>query len=188
MDIKKIINDGGANMKKAAEWTQNEFSSLHTGKATPQMVENIQVFVESYGMTQRLKDMAAITTPDARSIVVQPFDKAVMEDIRKAIQAANVGINPVPQGNFLRCPVPELSGERRQELAKVAHRMAEEGRIRVRNARRDALEIAKKGNKDKVITDDDLKRVEKEIQALTDQWIKEIDKSLKTKENELTGN
>lgn len=175
-------------MKKAAEWTQNEFSSLHTGKATPQMVENIQVFVESYGMTQRLKDMAAITTPDARSIVVQPFDKAVMEDIRKAIQAANVGINPVPQGNFLRCPVPELSGERRQELAKVAHRMAEEGRIRVRNARRDALEIAKKGNKDKVITDDDLKRVEKEIQALTDQWIKEIDKSLKTKENELTGN
>lgn len=182
------MNDGGANMKKAAEWTQNEFSSLHTGKATPQMVENIQVFVESYGMTQRLKDMAAITTPDARSIVVQPFDKAVMEDIRKAIQAANVGINPVPQGNFLRCPVPELSGERRQELAKVAHRMAEEGRIRVRNARRDALEIAKKGNKDKAITDDDLKRVEKEIQALTDQWIKEIDKSLKTKENELTGN
>lgn len=188
MDIKKIINDGGVSMKKAAEWTQNEFSSLHTGKASPQMVENIQVFVESYGMTQRLKDMAAITTPDARSIVVQPFDKAVMEDIRKAIQAANVGINPVPQGNFLRCPVPELSGERRQELAKVAHRMAEEGRIRVRNARRDALEIAKKGNKDKTITDDDLKRIEKEIQTLTDQWTKEIDKSLKTKENELTGN
>jgi ribosome recycling factor len=188
MDIKKIINDGGVSMKKASEWTQNEFSSLHTGKASPQMVENIQVFVESYGMTQRLKDMAAITTPDARSIVVQPFDKAVMEDIRKAIQAANVGINPVPQGNFLRCPVPELSGERRQELAKVAHRMAEEGRIRVRNARRDALEIAKKGNKDKTITDDDLKRIEKEIQTLTDQWTKEIDKSLKTKENELTGN
>jgi ribosome recycling factor len=94
----------------------------------------------------------------------------------------------VPQGNFLRCPVPELSGERRQELAKVAHRMAEEGRIRVRNARRDALEIAKKGNKDKTITDDDLKRIEKEIQTLTDQWTKEIDKSLKTKENELTGN
>ena len=163
MDIKKIISDGSNSMKKAVEWTQNEFSSLHTGKASPQMVENIQVHIESYGMTQRLKDMAAITTPDARSIVVQPFDKAVMEDIRKAIQAANVGINPVPQGNFLRCPVPELSGERRQEMVKVAHRMAEEGRVRLRNSRRDALEIAKKGNKDKVVTDDDLKRIEKKF-------------------------
>ena len=175
-------------MKKAGEWTQNEFSSLHTGKASPQMVENIQVHIESYGMTQRLKDMAAITTPDARSIVVQPFDKAVMEDIRKAIQAANVGINPVPQGNFLRCPVPELSGDRRQEMVKVANRMAEEGRVRLRNARRDALEIAKKGNKDKVITDDDMKRVEKEIQLQTDNWAKEIDKAFKAKEADLTGN
>jgi ribosome recycling factor len=188
MDIKKIISDGSNSMKKAVEWTQNEFSSLHTGKASPQMVENIQVHIESYGMTQRLKDMAAITTPDARSIVVQPFDKAVMEDIRKAIQAANVGINPVPQGNFLRCPVPELSGERRQEMVKVAHRMAEEGRVRLRNSRRDALEIAKKGNKDKVVTDDDLKRIEKEIQTHTDNWSKEIDKALKAKESDLTGN
>lgn len=188
MDIKKIINDGALGMKKAIEWTVNEFNSLHTGKASPQMVENIQVHIESYGMTQRLKDMAAITTPDARSIVVQPFDKAVMEDIRKAIQSANIGINPVPQGNFLRCPVPELSGERRQEMAKVANRMAEEGRVRLRNARREALEVAKKGNKDKTVTDDDLKRVEKEIQTLTDNSSKEIDKALKTKEAELTGN
>ena len=188
MDIKKIISDGTLGMKKAVEWTVNEFSSLHTGKASPQMVENIQVHIESYGMTQRLKDMAAITTPDARSIVVQPFDKAVMDDIRKAIQSANIGINPVPQGNFLRCPVPELSGERRQEMVKVSHRMAEEGKVRLRNARRDALEIAKKGNKDKVVTDDDLKRIEKEIQTQTDNWAKEIDKALKTKESELTGN
>ncbi len=187
MDLKKTINDGAAHMKKAVDHTTHEFSTLHTGKATPSMVENIQVHVESYGMTQRLKDMAAITTPDARSIVVQPFDKATMEDIRKAIQAANVGINPVPQGNFLRCPIPELSGERRQELTKVAMRMAEEGKVRVRNARRDCLELLKKANKDKVITDDDLKRSEKEIQNLTDKSTADIDKHLQAKEAELKG-
>ena len=187
MDIKKALNDGALNMKKAVDHTSHEFSTLHTGKATPSMVENIQVHVESYGMTQRLKDMAAITTPDARSIVVQPFDKATMEDIRKAIQAANVGINPVPQGNFLRCPIPELSGERRLELAKVATRMAEEGKVRVRNARRDCLELLKKANKEKVITDDDLKRAEQEIQTLTDKHTAEIEKHLQAKDAELKG-
>ena len=187
MDIKKALNDGALNMKKAVDHTSHEFSTLHTGKATPSMVENIQVHVESYGMTQRLKDMAAITTPDARSIVVQPFDKATMEDIRKAIQGANVGINPVPQGNFLRCPIPELSGERRLELAKVATRMAEEGKVRVRNARRDCLELLKKANKEKVITDDDLKRAEKEIQTLTDKHTAEIEKHLQAKDAELKG-
>lgn len=187
MDIKRIIADGSANMKKAVDWTQHEFGTLHTGKASPIMVENIQVHVEAYGMTQRLKDMAAITTPDAQSIVVQPFDKAAMDDIRKAIQAANIGINPVPQGNFLRCPVPSLSGERRLELAKKATQLAEEGKIRVRNARRDALEILKKGNKDKVVTDDDLKRSEKDIQTNTDKHIADIEKHLKAKEAELKG-
>jgi ribosome recycling factor len=166
---------------------QQAAPALHTGKANPQMVENIQVHVEAYGMTQRLKDMAAITTPDAQSIVVQPFDKGAMDDIRKAIQSANIGINPVPQGNFLRCPVPSLSGERRLELAKRATQMAEEGKVRVRNARRDALESLKKAHKDKVITDDDLKRSEKEIQLHTDKFTADIEKHLKTKEADLKG-
>lgn len=187
MDTKKTIADGANHMAKAVEHTLREFGTLHTGKANPQMVENIQVHVEAYGMTQRLKDMAAITTPDATSIVVQPFDKAVMEDIRKAIQAANIGINPVPQGNFLRCPVPSLSGERRLELAKRATQMAEEGKVRVRNARRDALEALKKANKDKVITDDELKRAEKEIQLHTDKYSADIEKHLKAKEADLKG-
>ena len=187
MDIKKTINDGANGMKKAVDHTLHEFGTLHTGKASPAMVENIQVHVEAYGMTQRLKDMAAITTPDAQNIVVQPFDKAAMEDIRKAIQAANIGINPVPQGNFLRCPVPSLSGERRLELAKKATQMAEEGKVRVRNARRDALELLKKGNKDKTVTDDELKRSEKDVQANTDKFIAEIEKNLKAKEADLKG-
>ena len=187
MDIKKTIADGANNMSKAVEHTLREFGTLHTGKATPGMVENIQVHVEAYGLTQRLKDMAAITTPDAQSIVVQPFDKGAMDDIRKAIQAANIGINPVPQGNFLRCPVPSLSGERRLELAKKATQMAEEGKVRVRNARRDCLELLKKANKDKAITDDDLKRSEKDIQAHTDKFTADIEKHLKAKESDLKG-
>jgi len=187
MDIKKVIADGATAMKKAVDHTSHEFATLHTGKASPGMIENLQVHVEAYGMTQRLKDMAAITTPDAQNIVVQPFDKAAMEDIRKAIQAANIGINPVPQGNFLRCPVPSLSGERRLELAKKATQMAEEGKVRVRNARRDALELLKKGNKDKVVTDDELKRSEKDVQTNTDKFIAEIEKNLKAKEAELKG-
>lgn len=185
MDLKKIIADGTNSMKKAVEWTQHELATLHTGKASPSMVENINVHIESYGMSQRLKDMSAITTPDARSITVTPFDKAVMEDIRKAIQSANIGINPIPQGNFLRCPVPELTGERRVELAKVAHQRAEEGRVRIRNARRDCLESIKKAHKDKLITDDDLKRAEKEVQASTDAQGKEIDRIVKAKEIDL---
>jgi ribosome recycling factor len=185
MDLKKTIADGANSMKKAVEWTQSELATLHTGKASPSMVENINVHIESYGMSQRLKDMSAITTPDARSITVTPFDKAVMEDIRKAIQSANIGINPIPQGNFLRCPVPELTGERRVELAKVAHQRAEEGRVRIRNARRDCLESIKKAHKDKLITDDDLKRAEKEVQASTDAQGKEIDRIVKAKEVDL---
>ncbi len=187
MDIKKTINDGATGMKKAVDHTLHEFGTLHTGKASPTMVENIQVHVEAYGMTQRLKDMAAITTPDARSIVITPFDKGVMDDIRKAIQAANLGINPVPQGGFLRCPIPELSGERRLELTKVATRMAEEGKVRVRNARRDCLEALKKGHKDKLVTDDDLKRSEKEVQTHTDRHVADIEKHLDAKISELKG-
>jgi ribosome recycling factor len=184
MDLKKIIADGANAMKKAVDHTSHEFATLHTGKASPGMIENIQVHIEAYGMTQRLKDMAAITTPDAQTIVVQPFDKGVMDDIRKAILAANIGINPVPQGNFMRCPVPSLSGERRLELAT---QMAEEGKVRVRNARRDALEVLKKGNKDKLVTDDEMKRSEKEIQTHTDKFTADIEKNLKAKEADLKG-
>ena len=185
MDLKKTIADGAHSMKKAVDWTANELASLHTGKASPSMIESVNVHVEAYGMTQRLKDMAAITSPDARSILVTPFDKATTEDIRKAIQSAGIGINPVAQGGFLRCPVPELTGERRQEMTKVAHRMAEEGRVRVRNARRDCLEAVKKGHKDKLVTDDDLKRAEKEVQTHTDAAAKQVDALLKAKETDL---
>ncbi len=163
MDTKKVIADGNTTMKKAVDHTLHEFHTLNVGKAQPSMVENIMV--EIYGTVQPLKNAAAIMTPDARSIVIQPFDKGTSKDIVKAIQAANIGINPVDQGAIIRCPIPELTTQRRAELAKVAHKYAEEGKVRVRNARRDILEVLKKGQKDKVISEDDYTRAEKEVQA-----------------------
>lgn len=183
MDTKKVIADGAASMKKAFEHTLHEFSTLNTGKAQPSMVENIQA--EVYGSMQPIKNVAAIMTPDARTISIQPFDKGTSKDIVKAIQGANIGINPVDMGGVIRCPIPDLTTQRRAELAKVAQKYAEEGKVRIRNVRRDTLEVLKKGQKDKLISDDEFKRTEKEVQGHHDKFILDIDKALKQKENDL---
>lgn len=170
-------------MKKAVEHTLHEFSTLHTGKATPSMVEHISV--EVYGSQMKLNELAAITTPDSRTLVVQPWDKTTLSPIEKAIRAANIGLNPVSDGNILRCPIPELSKERRQELVKMSHTMAEDGRVGVRAARREGMDLLKKANKDKLITEDELKRSEKDIQTATDAATKDIGDHLASKEREL---
>jgi ribosome recycling factor len=183
MDPKKILAESRAAMTKAVEYTLHEFATLHTGKATPVMVESVQV--HAYGSAMRLKEVAAITTPDARTIQVQPWDKGLLRDIEKAIQSANLGFNPIVQGDIIRCPMPELSRERRQDLAKVAHTHAEEGRVRVRTVRREANDVLKKAKTAGVITEDDLKRSEKDVQVEHDKFIAEISKHLATKEAEL---
>jgi len=183
MDPKKILADARAAMAKAVDHTLHEFSALHTGKASPAMVEAIHV--DAYGSSMRLKEVAAITTPDARTIQIQPWDKGLMKEIEKAIQTAKLGFNPIVQGDVIRCPVPELSRERRQDLAKVAHTQAEEGRVRVRTARRDGFENVKKAKAAGAVSEDDLKRVEKEIQQDHDKQIAEIAKHLASKEAEL---
>jgi ribosome recycling factor len=183
MDLKKTITDTRAAMTKAVEFTLHEFSTLHTGKATPVMVESITV--DAYGSSMRLKEIAAITTPDPRTIQIQPWDKGLLRSIEKALQVAKLGFNPLVQGDIIRCPMPELSRERRQELAKVAHTHAEEGRIRVRTARRDSIEAIKKAKTAGAISEDDLKRSEKEIQVEHDKYIAEISKHLASKEAEL---
>ncbi len=170
-------------MNKAVEHTLSEFNSLHTGKASPSMVEGIQV--EAYGSSMRLKEVAAITTPDARTIQIQPWDKSVIKTVEKALQTSNLGINPAVDGGVIRLPLPELSRERRQELARVAQTMAEEGRVSIRHARREALEKLKAGQKQGEIPEDDLKRFEKEVQQITDRHIKEIDDHYEHKEKEL---
>jgi ribosome recycling factor len=178
-----VIIDMQARMKKALDHALHEFSSIHTGKASPAMVEG--VMVDAYGSQMRIKDCAAITTPDARLIQIQPWDKGLTKAIEKAIQMANIGLNPSVDGHLVRVPLPELSRERRQEFVKVANRMAEDGRVQVRNIRRDALDALKKAQKDGKISEDDLKRFEKDVQTFTDKTIKDIADHLAKKEKEL---
>jgi ribosome recycling factor len=177
------LTDAQARMKKAVDHTLHEFSTIHTGKASPSMVESVQV--EAYGSMMPLKGCAAITTPDPRMIQVQPWDKGLLRAIEKALQMANIGVNPIVDGTLIRLPFPELSKERRQEFVKAAQRLAEEGRVGVRHVRRDAMEAAKKLKKEGKISEDDEKRLEKDVQAATDKAIKDIDTSLAHKEKDL---
>lgn len=183
MNITAEIKKTEEAMKKAVEFTKRDFESIHTGKASPSMVENIMVDV--YGSSMRLKDVSAITTPDSNLIRVQPWDRGILKEIEKAILAANVGITPSVMGEAVRCPIPALSGERRAELAKVCRDMAEQGRVRIRTIRRDAMDAVKRSQKEGAITEDDLKHAEKEIQNLTDKKIEEINKAVEAKEAEL---
>jgi len=183
MSTNAVIEEMRQKMTRATEHTLSEFSALHTGKASPNMVENIMVDV--YGSSMRLRDIAAITTPDLRLIQVQPWDKGAVKPIEKALQQANLGINPSVDGNIIRLPLPELSGERRQEMVKVCQKMAEDGRVSVRHARREALDAFKKMEKESEITEDDYHRLEKEVQQETDRNIGQIDEHLDIKEKEL---
>jgi ribosome recycling factor len=174
-----LLTEANAKMKKALDHTLHEFSSIHTGKATPTMVEG--VMVEAYGSMMRLKECAAITTPDSRLIQIQPWDASLTKAIEKAIQAANLGFNPQIDGKIVRVPLPDMSRERRQEFVKTAHRLAEEGRVHVGNGRRDALEALKKAK----LSEDEGKRLEKEVQVATDKATKDINDHLASKEKEL---
>lgn len=170
-------------MAKALDHTKREFANIHTGKASPAMVENVNV--EVYGSTMQIKAVAAIMTPDSRSISVQPFDRSTLNDVAKGIQAANLGLNPVVMGDKLHIPLPELTKERRQQLAKTCHNHAEQGRVSIRAARRDAMDAIRKAEKDKAISEDDRKLYEKDIEELTKKNVKEVDEALKAKEAEL---
>jgi ribosome recycling factor len=174
-----VLNETQVKMKKSVDHTLHEFSNIHTGKANPSMVEGIMV--EAYGSMVRIKDCAAISTPDARQIVIQPWDKGLTQAISKAIMIANLGFNPAVDGQLVRIPLADMSRERRQDFVKVANRLAEEGRVHVRNVRRDGQDAIKKAK----LPEDEVKRVEKELQVLTDKSIEEINKHLAAKEKDL---
>src|ERR1043166_7421080 len=174
-----ILADTQARMKKVVDHTLHEFSSIHTGKATPTMVEG--VMVEDYGSQMRLKDCAAISTPDARLIQIQPWDASLAKAIGKAIIDANLGFNPIVDGKLIRVPLPEMSRERRQEFVKTAHKLAEEGRVGVRNVRHAAIDAAKKAK----LPEDETKRLEKDIQTVTDKSIADINTHLAHTEKDL---
>jgi len=185
MPANQIIKSASDAMTKSVEHTIHEFASVRTGKASPSLVENVDVHVQSYGSHMKLKQLAMISTPEARLIRIEPFDPATLRDIERGIQESKLGLNPSIEGKVIRLPVPELSTERRQQMVKSIKQMAEESRVRVRSARRDALEALKKAEKDGQITEDDLRRGEKEVQTLTDKKIAEIDTHVTSKEKEV---
>ncbi len=185
MDPEMTMLEAEDAMTKAVEYAIHEFAAVRTGKASPALVENMDVHVPSYGMNMKLKQLAMITTPDSRLIRIEPFDPGTIQDIDRAIRESKLGLNGSIEGKVIRLPIPVLSQERREQMVKTIRQMAEESRVRVRSARRDALEALKKGQKDGAITEDDLHRLEKEIQALTDKKVAEIDQHVTTKEKEI---
>lgn len=170
-------------MEKAVDYTVHEFASIRTGKASPALVENIDV--EAYGSHMKLKQLALITTPEPRLLVVQPFDAATVRDIERALSESKIGINPAVDGKLIRLPIPELNEERRRDLVRSIKQIAEEGRVRVRGARRHGIDAARKMQKEGTLTEDQLRDTEKQIQDLTDKYISSVDSHVESKESEI---
>jgi ribosome recycling factor len=183
MSLEEAIFEAEAAMDKALEFLLHEFAAIRTGKASPALVENIDV--HAYDSLMKLKQLALISAPEPRLLVIQPFDASTARDIERAINESKIGITPAVDGKIIRLPIPELSEERRRDLAKTVKSLAEDSRVRVRACRRDAMEAAKKLQKDGEITEDNLRDAEAEIQKLTDKYVASIDKHVEAKEAEL---
>ncbi len=185
MEPSEVLKQVKESMLKAVEHMKAEFGSIRTGKASPSLVEGLDVMVASYGSVMKLNGLAVITAPEPRMLVVQPFDPSTSGDIEKAIRESKLGLNPVNEGQRLRLPIPELSEERRVELVKSVKAMAEEGRVRIRGARKDGMDDGKKMKSDNVLTEDGQRDFETSVQELTDQYVKEIDELTAAKEQEV---
>ncbi|HEV3409820.1 MAG TPA: ribosome recycling factor [Chthoniobacterales bacterium] len=183
MTAEEILFEAEAAMEKSVDYMIHEFAAVRTGKASPALVENVDV--EAYGSSMKLKQLALITTPEPRLLVVQPFDAATVRDVEKALKESKIGITPLVDGKIIRLPVPELSEERRRDLVKSLKHMAEEARVRVRGNRRHALDEGKKLKAAGELTEDGLSDLEIDVQALTDRYVKSIDEHLERKEAEV---
>jgi ribosome recycling factor len=183
MATDEILLEAEDKMIKTETVVSNEFASVRTGKASPSLVENVMVDV--YGSQMRVRELAGITSPESRQLVIQPWDIGSLQAIEKAIQKANLGLSPVVQGKIIRIGFPELSQERRQEFVKIIHKMAESGRVAIRHVRRDSLELLKKAKTAGGVGEEEIENAEKEIQKLTDQYIAKIDAQIVVKEKEI---
>jgi ribosome recycling factor len=178
-----LFKDVEGKMQKGLDTLRREFSELRGGRATPALVEHITV--DYYGTATPLKQLAAITSPEPSLLVIQPWDAKVAPEIERAILKASIGITPVMDGKVVRLPIPPLTGERRVELTKVVHKVAEESRIAMRNVRRDANEAVKKLKAEKQVSEDEAFKAQEQVQKLTDKYIGQIDSLVKSKEQEL---
>ena len=181
MDFNSIKNQMQESIQKANEALRHDFAGLQTGRATTALLDGIRV--EAYGSVVPLNQVGAVSVPDARTLSVTVWDKSQLKAVEKAIVEANLGLNPMNDGQMIRISIPPLSEERRVEIIKIANRFTEDARVSVRNARREAMDALKAAKA--AISEDDLKRYEKEIQDLTDKAIGEMDAKLKEKETEL---
>jgi ribosome recycling factor len=181
--IDELLEDAAQRMVKSAEAAQHEFSTVRTGRASPALLD--RVVVDYYGAMTPLNQLATISAPEARLITVQPYDKSSIKAIEKAINESDVGLNPSNDGNVVRLVVPELTEERRRELVKVVRNLAEEGRVAIRNVRRDTMQQLRELKSEGEASSDDEHRAEVELQKLTDSRVGDLDDVLKAKEKEI---
>ncbi len=183
MALDDFLLEAEEKMTKTEQVVVNEFAGVRTGKASASLVENI--LVEIYGSQMRIRELAGITTPEPRTLAIQPWDATSLQPIEKAIQKSNLGLSGAVQGRMLRIFFPELSQERRLEFVKIIKKMAEDARVAIRHVRRDTMDLLKKHGHDSGVTEDDGKQAEKDLQKLTDEYIGKIDKHLAAKEIEI---
>jgi ribosome recycling factor len=183
MDVKEILAESDQRMKKSIESLKKEFMRIRTGRASAALLDGITV--DYYGSPMPVNQVAALSVPDARMIMIQPWEKNMIGPIEKSIQASDLGLNPQSDGNVIRLPIPQLSEERRKDLFKLCKKTAEDNKVAVRNIRRDGNEKLKESEKAKKITQDALKKGQDEIQKLTDKYIKLVDDMLAIKEKEI---
>jgi ribosome recycling factor len=181
--IDEVLSEARTAMDKAVKSLKREMAKVRTGRASVSLLDDIKV--DYYGVPTPLSQVATLSVPEARLITVQPWEKNLIPDIEKAIFKADLGLTPSSDGQLIRLPVPALTEERRREMVKIIKRMAEDAKISVRNARRDANETLKMLEKEKEITEDDLKRSEKDVQQLTDEFVATIDSIVQSKEKEV---
>lgn len=183
MNVQTLLKETETKMQKALEVVQRDFNTLRTGRASPALVEGLRV--DYFGTPTPLKQLAGITTPDPKMLMIQPWDASVVQEIEKALLKSDLGLTPVVEGKVIRVPIPPLSTERREEFTKIAHRQAEEGKVAIRNVRHGAKEAIEKLLKDKLITEDDKFKNLDNLQKLTDRYDQKVGELLANKEAEL---
>lgn len=180
---KQIINEAEEKMEKATSQLKRELATLRAGRATPALLD--KVMVDYYGSPTPLNQLANISVPEARMLIIQPWDKSVLADIEKAIQKSELGLNPNNDGDIIRITIPMLTEERRLELVKMVKKYGEEAKVAVRNVRRDANEQIKKLEKDGTVSEDEARRYQEQIQKITDETSNNIDKIVSEKEKDI---